>query len=198
MGGSCGDDGSIVEVWVLGISVSISPVVVFSGGTVCSARGASWDGFINSDGPGISCSGGDRIPKCCCICLRMAVCLVWVAISWSWCASMAAIYWTRMLWVVVNVCKVWHRPLNFEIDMEILNSDGWGIDAAGTTGEVPVVVRGAEDVTSSVSPVEGIARAGAMISVGISACCACCGCYGSSSCGISGCSSPTKAPGCAT
>ena len=60
------------------------------------------------------------------------------------------------------------------------------------------MVGGAEDVSSGINTVEGVAGAGAMISVGISACCACCGCYGSSSCGISGCSSPTKAPGCAT
>ena len=31
-----------------------------------------------------------------------------------------------MLWVVVNVYKVWHRPLNSEIGMATLHSDGWG------------------------------------------------------------------------
>ena len=50
-------------------------------GIVCSTREGSWDGYVGSDGPGISCSGGDKIPKCCCIGLRMAVCWVWVAIS---------------------------------------------------------------------------------------------------------------------
>ena len=66
---------------MLGIDVSISPVVVSLGVIVCSARGRPWDGSVGSDVIGISCSGGDRMPKCCCICLRMAVCWVWVAIS---------------------------------------------------------------------------------------------------------------------
>ena len=66
---------------MLGMDASISPVVVSSGGTICSARGGPYDGSVGSDGISILCSGGDRIPKCCCICLRMAVCWVWVAIS---------------------------------------------------------------------------------------------------------------------
>ena len=54
------------------------------------------------------------------------------------------------------------------------------------------MVEGVEDVASGVSTVEGAAEAGAMISVGISACCGC------SSYGISGCSGLAGAPGCAT
>ena len=57
------------------------------------------------------------------------------------------------------------------------------------------MVRGAEDATSGVGLVEGTVGAGAMISVGISACCACCG---SSGCTISGCSGPVGAPGYAS
>ena len=76
VGGSCGDDGSVVEVGMLGVDGSISPVVVSSRGIVCSSRGGPCDGSVGSDGIGISCSGGDRIPKCPCICLRMAVCWV--------------------------------------------------------------------------------------------------------------------------
>ena len=55
------------------------------------------------------------------------------------------------------------------------------------------MVRKANDVASGV--VEGTTGAGAMISVGILACCAYCG---SSGCGIFGCSSPAGAPGYAT
>ena len=144
VGGSRGDDGSTVEVWVLGMDASICPVVVSLGGIVCSAREGSWNGSVGFDGPSISCSGGDRIPKCCCIYLRKVVCWVWVAISWSWCARMASICWVKMLWVAVNVCKVWHRPLNFKMDTAILDSDGWGSDVAGTTGGVLEVAGGAE------------------------------------------------------
>ena len=43
------------------------------------------------------------------------------------------------------------------------------MDIAGTTGRVPGVVGGAEDVASGVSTVEGAVRTGAMISIGISA-----------------------------
>ena len=165
VGGSCEDDGSAVEVWILKIDASISPVVVSSGGTVCSARGGPCDGSVGSNGIGVSFWRGDRIPKCCCIYLRMALCWVWVAISWSWCACMAAICWVRMLWVAVNVCKVWHRPLNSEIGMATLDSDGWGSDGAGTTGGVPGVAWGAEGATSVIGPVEGTAGAGALMSV---------------------------------
>ena len=52
--GSCGDDGSIVEVGILGMDGSISPVVVSSGGTVCSARGGPCDGSVGSNGIGVS------------------------------------------------------------------------------------------------------------------------------------------------
>ena len=171
VGGSCGGNGLVVQVWVLGMGVSICPVVVSLGGTVCSTIGGLWDGSVGSDGPGILCLGGDRIPKCCCICLKMAVCWVWVVINWSWCARTTAICWARTLWVTVNVCKVWHRPLNSEIDMVILDSDGWSANVAGTTGRVPRVVRKANDVASGV--VEGTVVVGAMIFVAISACCAC-------------------------
>ena len=54
------------------------------------------------------------------------------------------------------------------------------------------MIGGADDVASSVSPVEGTAGAGAMISVGISACC------GSSSYAISRCFGPAGVPGYAT
>ena len=50
-------------------------------------------------------------------------------------------------------------------------------------------------MASGVSTVEGTIETGAMIFVGISACC---GCFGYSLCGISGCSGPAGAPGCAT
>ena len=63
MGGSCGDDGSAIKVRVLGMGVSICPVVISSGATVYSAGGMSWDGSVDPDGPGISCSGGDRYPN---------------------------------------------------------------------------------------------------------------------------------------
>ena len=186
VGGSCGDDGSAVEVWILGIDASISPVVVSSRGIVCFAKGGSCDGFVSSDGIGISCSGGDRIPKCYCICQRMAVCWVWVAISWSWWARMTAVYWVRMLWVAVNVCKVWHRPLNSEMDMAILDSDGGGgSDTAGTIGGVLGVAWGE---TSGIGPAVGV---GALIFVGISTGCDSSGC---SSCGLSRCSGPAGAP----
>ena len=81
MGGSCEDDGSTIEVGMLRMDASISPIVVSLGGIVCSARGGPCDGSIGSDGIGIACSGGDRIPRCYSICLRMVVCWVWVAIS---------------------------------------------------------------------------------------------------------------------
>ena len=81
------------------------------------------------------------------------------------------------------------------MDMVIVNLDEGGADVVGTTGGVPGVVGGAADVASGVSTVEGAARAGVMISVGISTCCTCCGC---SSYGIFGCSILAGAPGCAT
>ena len=79
--------------------------------------------------------------------------------------------------------------------MVIVDSDGGGADVAGTTGGVPRVVGGVEDVASSMGIVEGAAGAGGMISVGISAYCACCG-Y--SSCGNSGFVGLVRAPRGAT
>ena len=83
VGGSCGDDGSAVEVRMLGMDASVSPIVGSSGCIVCSGRGGAYDGSMGSYGIGMACSGVDRIPKWCCICLRMVVCWVWVAITCS-------------------------------------------------------------------------------------------------------------------
>ena len=55
VGGSYRDDGSVVEVWIPEMDASISRVVVFLGGIVCSARGGPWDGYVGSNGIGISC-----------------------------------------------------------------------------------------------------------------------------------------------
>ena len=79
--------------------------------------------------------------------------------------------------------------------MVIVDSDGGGADVAGMTGGVPRMVGEAEDVASGVGIVEGVAGAGGMISVGISACCACCGYL---SCGNSGCVGLARAPRGAT
>ena len=76
VGGSCGDDGSAIDVGMLGMDGSISLVVSSLGGIVCSARGGPYGGSVGSDGIGMACSGGSRIPRCRCICLRMAVCWV--------------------------------------------------------------------------------------------------------------------------
>ena len=62
VGGSCGDDGSAVEVGMLRMDASISPIVVSLGGIVCSARGGPCDGFVGSDGIGIVCSGRIEYP----------------------------------------------------------------------------------------------------------------------------------------
>ena len=91
---------------------------------------------------------------------------------------------------MVNVCNVWHRPLNSKADMVIVDLDRGGANVAGTTGGVSGVVGGAEDVASSVGTIEGATGAGDMIFVGISAYCA----Y----CGISGCAGLAGAPGGAT
>ena len=79
--------------------------------------------------------------------------------------------------------------------MVIVDSNGEGADVAGTTGGVPRVVGGVEDVASSMGIVEGATGASDMISVGISAYC---GYYGCSSCGIFGCAGLAEAPGGAT
>ena len=63
-------------------------------------------------------------------------------------------------------------PLNSEMDMAILDSNGGGgSDVAGTTGGVPGMAGGAKDATSGIGPVEGTAGAGALMSVGISTGC---------------------------
>ena len=74
VGGSCEDDGSTIEVGMLRMVASVSLVVSSSGGIICSVRGGACDGSMGSDGIGMVCSGVDGIPRCCCICLRMAVC----------------------------------------------------------------------------------------------------------------------------
>ena len=73
VGGSCGDDGSTVEVRMLGMDASVSLVVDSSRSIVFSARGWACDGSVGSEGIGMACSGGDGIPRCCCIYLRMAI-----------------------------------------------------------------------------------------------------------------------------
>ena len=83
MGGSCEDDGSTIEVGMLGMDASISPVVGSSGGIVCSVRRGACDGSVGFVGIGMACSRVDGIPRWCCIYLRMAVCWVWVTIICS-------------------------------------------------------------------------------------------------------------------
>ena len=79
--------------------------------------------------------------------------------------------------------------------MVIEDSDGRGIDVAGTIGGASGMVGGAEDVALSVGTVECVAGVGGMIFVDISACCAYGGC---SSCGNSGGVGIFGAPGGAT
>ena len=50
MGGSCGDDGSTIDVGMLRMDGSISPVVSSLGGIVRSARGGPCGGSVSSDG----------------------------------------------------------------------------------------------------------------------------------------------------
>nr|CAN70663.1 hypothetical protein VITISV_008107 [Vitis vinifera] len=72
--------------------------------------------------------------------------------------------------------------------MVIEDSDGRGIDVAGTIGGASGMVGGAEDVALSVGTVECVAGVGGMIFVDISACCAYGGCLsygGSGGAGIS-------------
>ena len=171
---------------------SASPVFGSLEGIVCSTKGRAWDGSVGSDRIGMGCSGVDRIPRWCWICLRMVVCWVWVAIICSWWARRAVICWVRMLWEVANAWKVWHRPLYSEMDIAILGSDeGDGSNMGGITGGVRGVAWGAEGATSSIGSAEGTAGAGAVLSAGISTGCGFSGCSG---CGISGCSGPVGAP----
>ena len=78
--------------------------------------------------------------------------------------------------------------------MVIEDSDGGGADVASTTGGASEVVGQAEDVASDVGTIEGAARAGGMISIGISTCCACYAYGGCSSCGGSGGAGISRAP----
>ena len=131
-GGWCEDDGWATEAWMLGADASASPVVGSSEGIVWCIKGRACDG---SGGIGMACSGANRIPRWCWICLKIAVCWVWVAIIYSWWALRVVIYWVRMLWEVANAWKVWHRPLYSEMDIEILGLDeGEGFDIGGITG----------------------------------------------------------------
>ena len=80
------------------------------------------------------------------------------------------------------------------MDMAILDSDGGGrSNVVGTTGEVPGVAGGAEDATSGISPVEGTAGAGALMSAGISIGRGSSRCSG---CGLSRSFGAAGAPGC--
>ena len=83
VGGSCGDDGSAIVVGMLGMDACVSPVVGSSGDIICSMRGGVCDGSVGFDGIGMACSRVDRIPRWCCIYLRMVVCWVRVAIICS-------------------------------------------------------------------------------------------------------------------
>ena len=83
VGGSCGDDGSTIEVGMLRMVASVSLVVSSSGGIICSVRGGACDGSMGFDRIGMACSRVDRIPRWCCIYLRMVVCWVRVAIICS-------------------------------------------------------------------------------------------------------------------
>ena len=63
VGGSCGDDGSVVGVGMLGMDASISPVGDSSGGIACSTKEGPCDGSVGSNGIGMVCSEGGRIPR---------------------------------------------------------------------------------------------------------------------------------------
>ena len=63
VGGSCGDDDSTVEVGMLGMDASISPIISSSGGIICSMRGGAYDGSVGSNGIGMVWSGVNRIPR---------------------------------------------------------------------------------------------------------------------------------------
>ena len=69
-----------------------------------------------------------------------------------------------------------------------------GSDVAGITGGGRGVAGEVEGATSGVGSVEGIAGAGALLSVGVFMGCGSSGCCG---CGIYGCSGPAGAPGSA-
>ena len=78
------------------------------------------------------------------------------------------------------------------MDMAILGSNGGGgFDVDGITRGVRGVAGGAEGATSGIGSIEGTTGAGALMSAGILTNCDSFGCSG---CGISGCSSPSRAP----
>ena len=172
-GWCCGNDGS---------AASASPVGGSSWGIGWSTKGGAWDG---SSGLGMTCSGADLMPRWCWICLRMAVCWVWVAIIYSWWALRAVICWVRMLWEVANAWKVWNRPLYSIMDIAILSSDkGDGSDMGWITKGVCGVAWGAEGAASGIGSIEATTGGGGGMSTGIST--------GSSGC--FGCSGPSGAP----
>nr|CAN83616.1 hypothetical protein VITISV_011369 [Vitis vinifera] len=76
--------------------------------------------------------------------------------------------------------------------MVIKDSNGGGVDVAGTIGGASRMIGEAEDIASGVGTVEGVVGASGMISIGISACCACGGC---SSCGGSRGAGISEVPG---
>ena len=76
--------------------------------------------------------------------------------------------------------------------MVIEDSDGGGVDVAGTIGGASRMVGEAEDIALGVGTVEGAVGASGMISIGILACCACGGC---SSCGSSRGAGISEVPG---
>ena len=76
------------------------------------------------------------------------------------------------------------------MDMVMLGSnEEEGSDVAGITGGGRGVAGEAEGATSGMGSAEGTAGAGALVSAGVS--------MGCGSCGCSGCSTPTGAPGSA-
>ena len=144
------------------VDVSASPVV---------GSGGAWDGFVVT---GMGCSGAKGIPRWCWMCLRMAVCWVWVAKIYSWWARIVVISWARLSWEVVSVCNVWHRALYSEMGMAILGSDEkGGSDIAGKTEGVLGVVGRAKGIPSGMGSVDALLAAGILAACGSSGCCGC-------------------------
>ena len=82
--------------------------------------------------------------------------------------------------------------------MVIEDSDGGGVDVAGTISGASRIVGEAEDIASGMGTIEGVVGASGMISIGISACCACYAYGGCLSCGGSGSAGISEVPGGAT